>query len=197
MTTQTEPRRPSLLMKGLAVVGLALFGAGTGYLTVELGRMEAASGGWADSLALAMAFGLLTIAALSAVTLVARPAAVPKGCGILQVIVFALAGTMFLAPIYAPAFASPDFVFAAVVGLFVLQTVANLMLWRQADEMLRRVMSETGAMAFWALQAALFLYAAAERLGLVETITAWGMTGVLMAVYLVSSIVAAARRGIH
>lgn len=197
MITHAQSGRSSLLMKGLGIAGLAVVGAGAGYLTVELSRLEIASGGWADSLALAMAFGLLTIAIISAVTLVARPSALPKGCGVLQVTVFGLAGTMFLAPIYAPAALSPDLVFFAVVGLFVLQTVANLMLWRRADEMLRRVMSETSTMAFWALQSALFLYAAAERLGLVETITAWGMTGILMAVYLVASIVAAARRGLH
>jgi len=58
-------------------------------------------------------------------------------------------------------------------------------------------MAETSAMAFWALQTALFLYAAAERLGLVGTISGWGLTGILMAVYLIASIVASARRGIH
>ncbi len=80
-------------------------------------------------------------------------------------------------------------------GCGLLQTVANLMLWRAADEMLRRVMSETSAMAFWALQTALFVYAAAERLGLIDGLTAWGMTGILMGVYLAASIVASARRG--
>jgi len=70
------------------------------------------------------------------------------------------------------------------------------MLWRAADEMLRRIMAETSAIAFWALQMALFVYAAAERLGLVETITGWGLMGILMGVYFISSIVASARRGI-
>jgi hypothetical protein len=63
--------------------------------------------------------------------------------------------------------------------------------------MLRRVMSETSAMAFWALQLCLFVYAAAERLGLVGTISGWGLTGILMGVYLIASIVASARRGLH
>lgn len=130
-------------------------------------------------------------------TLVTRPSAIPRGCGLLQIVVFALAGAMFLAPMYAPAIVSPDLVFAGIVVLFLVQTAANVLLWRRADEMLRRIMGETSTIAFWALQTALFLYAAAERLGLVDTITAWGMTGILMAVYLVSSIVAAARRGIH
>jgi hypothetical protein len=47
------------------------------------------------------------------------------------------------------------------------------------------------------LQTALFLYAGAERLGLVETVSGWGLIGILMAVYLLAAIVASARRGIH
>ena len=196
MTAQSV-RPTSMAMKVLMYAGLAIFGAGFGYLTIELSHLEQSTGSWADSLALSVALALLMVAILSAVTMVLRPSAIPRGCGLLQVAVFALAGLMFLAPMYAPAFAGPDIVFGAIVAVFALQTVANVLLWRRADEMMRRVMSETSAIAFWALQTALFLYAAAERLGLVETITAWGMTGILMSVYLVSSIIAAARRGIH
>ena len=74
--------------------------------------------------------------------------------------------------------------------------MANILLWRRADEMLLRVMVETGSLAFWTLQLALFVYAASERLGLVDGITAWGMIGILMAVYMVASAVAGARRGL-
>jgi hypothetical protein len=197
VTTHSDQHGQSPLMKTLTFFGLAAVGGVAGYVSVQLSHMEAMSGGWADRLALAMAFALLTVAILSAVTLVVRPSSIPKGCGILQVVVFALAGLMFLAPIYASDFVRADLVFTAIVAVFALQTVANVLLWRRADEMMRRVMAETSMMAFWALQSALFLYAAAERLGLVESITAWGMIGILMAVYLVSSIVAAARRGLH
>lgn len=177
--------------------GLALGGIGalTGFGLAN--ALEAnTEAPWADSLALAMAVALLSIAVLSAITLVLRPSTVPKGCGVLQIIVFLLAGLMLLAPMYAPTFATPDVVFGGIVVLLAIQSVANVMLWRAADEMLRQVMAETSAMAFWALQTALFIYAAAERLGLVETISGWGLTGILMAVYLIASIVAAARRGI-
>ncbi|TPW01259.1 MAG: hypothetical protein FD125_2673 [bacterium] len=88
-------------------------------------------------------------------------------------------------------------VFGGVLLLVVVQSAANLMLWRTADEMLRRVMLETSALAFWSLQLGLFIYAAAERLGLVGTITAWGLMGILMGVYFIASAVAAARRGLH
>ena len=84
-----------------------------------------------------------------------------------------------------------------LVLLSLVQSVANLMLWRRADEMLRRVMVETSALAFWASQMALFLYAAAERLGLTGGVSAWGMMAVLMTIYLLASAVASMRRGLH
>jgi hypothetical protein len=196
MTSRSEPATQSLAVKLLGGLALAAVGALTGFGLVNIIDVEKGAP-WADSLALAMAVALLSIAVLSAVTLFLRPSAIPKGCGILQVFVFLLAGLMFLAPIYGPAWFGPDLVFGGIVITLVIQSIANLMLWRAADEMLRQVMAETSAIAFWALQTALFLYAAAERLGLVSTISGWGLTGILMAVYLVASIVASARRGIH
>lgn len=195
MMSRFELTTQPFIVKIIGGLALAAVGALTGY-----GLANALEGNrdapWADSLALAMAVALLTIAGLSAITMAMRPSTIPRGCGVLQIIVFLLAGLMLLAPMYAPALASPDTVFGGIVVLLIIQTVANVMLWRAADEMLRQVMAETSAMAFWALQGSLFLYAAAERLGLVDTISGWGLTGILMAVYLVASIAAAARRGI-
>jgi len=122
-----------------------------------------------------MAIAQIYVGLMSTVVLFTRPSTIPKGCGVLQIAVFLLAGVMFLLPMYAPASVAPDMVFGGIVLLLAIQTVANVMLWRRADEMLRQVMADTSAIAFWALQTALFLYAAAERLGLVDSISAWAM----------------------
>ena len=196
MMSRSEPTNQPLAVKILGIVALGGIGALTGFGFASIMEVEQGAS-WADVLALAMAVALLAIAILSAVTLVLRPSTVPKRCGILQITVFLLAGVMLLAPIYGPTWFNADGVFLGIVVLLIIQSIANVMLWRAADEMLRQVMAETSAMAFWALQTALFLYAAAERLGLVDTISGWGLTGILMAVYLLASIVAAARRGIH
>tara|TARA_R110002167_G_scaffold67405_6_gene190543 strand:- start:2207 stop:2794 length:588 start_codon:yes stop_codon:yes gene_type:complete len=195
MTTLTETPKQPLALKILGIVTLAGLGALTGYGVAHIALMRDQS--WADSLATSIAVALLAIAAMSAVTLVRRPSTVPRGCGILQITVFVLAAVMLLLPMFGPAWASADVIFGGIAILLAVQSLANLMLWRAADEMLRRIMAETSVMAFWVLQTALFLYAAAERLGLVESITAWGLTGILMAVYLLASIVASARRGLH
>ncbi len=194
MFTRSE-NPPPLALKILGIVLLAGFGAATGAAVATLAESQAMP--WSDEVALVMAVGLLAMALASGVVMATRPASVPKGCGVLQIAVLLLASAMFLLPIYGQRFATADIVFGTVIVLLIAQTVANVMLWNKADEMLRRIMAETGAIAFIACEGALFVYAAAERLGLVGPVSSWGLIGIAMGVYLCASCLAAARRGIH
>lgn len=195
MNASLEAPRPSLLRKAALFVVLAGLGGAFGYgVSTLMGDVQTA---WQDELAVLMAVMTISTGLISAFVVATRPSTMPRGCGVLQVIVMLLAGTLLLLPMFGTAVATPEGIFGAVVVLLALQSGANLMLWRAADEMLRRVMLETSAMAFWALQLCLFIYAAAERLGLVATITGWGLMGILMGIYFIASIVAAARRGLH
>ena len=195
MNASLEAPRPSLLRKAALFVLLAALGGafGFGFATLTDGVLTS----WEDELAVVMSAAMIGVGVVTAFVVATRPSDVPRGCGILQVVVMLLAGGMFLLPMFGTAWATPDLVFGAVVLLLAAQSAANLMLWRAADEMLRRVMLETSALAFWAVQLSLFVYAAAERLGLVGTITGWGLMGMLMGIYFIASIVAAARRGLH
>jgi len=195
MNASLDAPRPSFLRKAGAVVLLAGLGGAFGYGAATLTDGTLAS--WEDELAVVMAAAMIGIGLITAFIVARRPADVPRGCGILQVVVMLLAAAMFLLPVFGAAWASPEVVFGAVLLLVAAQSAANLMLWRTADEMLRRVMLETSALAFWSLQLGLFIYAAAERLGLVGTVTAWGLMGILMGVYFIASAIAAARRGLH
>lgn len=173
----------------LAVLGGAF---GYGFATLTDGVLTR----WEDELAVVMAAATIGIGVITAFVVATRPSQIPRGCGVLQVVVMLLAGTLFLLPVFGSAWTTPEVVFGAVLLLLAVQSGANLLLWRKADEMLRRVMLETSALAFWAVQLSLFIYAAAERLGLIGTISGWGLMGVLMGVYFVASIVAGARRGL-
>jgi len=195
MNASLETPRTSLLRKAALFVFLAMLGGFVGYgVSILMGDVQTV---WQDELAVLMSVVTIATGLIGAFVVATRPSTVPKGCGILQVVVMLLAGTMLLLPMFGTAVATPEVIFGAVVILLVLQSTANLMLWRTADEMLRRVMLETSAMAFWALQLCLFVYAAAERLGLVDTVSGWGLMGILMGVYFIASIIAAARRGLH
>ncbi len=195
MNASLDAPRPSFLRKAGMVVLLAGLGGAFGYGAATL--TDGALASWEDELAVVMAAAMIGVAAITAFIVARRPADVPRGCGVLQVVVMLLAAAMFLLPVFGAAWTSPEVVFGGVLLLVAVQSAANLMLWRTADEMLRRVMLETSALAFWSLQLGLFIYAAAERLGLVGTITAWGLMGILMGVYFIASAVAAARRGLH
>jgi hypothetical protein len=177
------------------LVFLALVGAGVGYLIG--GQLALDDLRWDDALALVIAGLLLATGVMMGVMVALRSPKLPSGCGVLQAVVMTIAGVLMLAPMWGPAVVEPDLVFVGLVVLSVIQSVANLLLWRRADEMLRRVMVETSALAFWASQMALFLYAAAERLGLTGGVSAWGMMAVLMTIYLLASTVASMRRGLH
>lgn len=194
MNAVIEDPRPPLARKALVFVVLAALGGLFGFAIATL--TDGVLTRWEDEIALVMAVTLGAVGVIGAVMTLLRPSRAPKGCGILQTVVMLLAAALFLLPMFGARLASPEVVFGGVVALVVVQSIANLMLWRAADEMLRRVMAETSALAFWVIQLSLFLYASAERLGLIQTISAWGMMGILMGVYFVASMIAAARRGI-
>lgn len=190
----TESPRPPAWRKVAGLAVLALLGALVGGTFAQLtdGRFD----GWEDEANALLGLVLVCLAVVSAVVVARRPASVPKDCGLLQVAVLGLAGAMLLIPVFAPETWPSGGVFGAVMGLLLVQSVANLLLWRRSDELVRRVTAESGALAFWVLQAALFVYAVAERVGLVETISGWGLLAVMMAVYLIASSIAAWRRGL-
>ncbi|WP_297506651.1 hypothetical protein [uncultured Caulobacter sp.] len=117
-------------------------------------------------------------------------------------VVLLLAGVMIVTPVAVrAAFDGPPVIIASIamtglIALFLLQSAVNLSVWMRSDELVRRAMVEIAALAFMILQAALFLWAAGQKLGLLPVLTLWDATPVMMAVYLLISFVVAWRRGL-
>jgi hypothetical protein len=108
-----------------------------------------------------------------------------------------LSGVILLLPvIFELAGLTPVIALTIVVLLLALHTVLNLKVYREIDELWRRAVMEAGTITFFVGQVALFLWAAAERLGVVPPITAWDVYAVLMALYLCISVIVSARRGL-
>lgn len=191
--TTRDPPPPSRTRKLLVAGGLAALGGICGYALADAAEGLALS--WQDTLAAGIALALAVGALAGAVAVLLRKSPVRSACAWWQVAGMGLAALMLTLPLARPASWPPEFTLAVVALLFLAQAGVNLALWRAGDELLRRVILETGAVCFWSLQAGLFLYAAAERLGLVPSVTAWGLIGVLMGVYLVASCIVAGRRG--
>jgi uncharacterized membrane protein YidH (DUF202 family) len=121
---------------------------------------------------------------------------------LLQAAVLLLAGAMLAAPVVylvivntTRADAGPTIMVAVLAG-FALQTALNLAVWRRSDELMRRVISESAALCFWALQGVFFLWACGERLGVLPAISSWDAVTVMMGGYLIASTIVFYRRGL-
>lgn len=203
----------------LFVAGL-VFGGGLGWMVGRLaksGLIDPDRFGWSDVLAALISASLLVMGVIIAIISLNRRAAArvmaleegrpatPAQTSFYrqQAVVVFLSGLMMAAPLALIAVYDPVpgpmawITMIAIVAVFLLQTAYNLTLWRRADEMLRQVISETGAVCFWILQGALFLWACAEKLALAPALSTWDLMSVMMAFYLVVSGVIATRRGLN
>lgn len=215
--TSSSPRlNRARLAQGAA--GLVV-GGGLGYLVgrvVKHGHIDVSGLTWSDTVAVLIAVMLFAAGAVLVLATFskrlaarvmdpasdrpARPAQITFYRQ--QALVLALSGMMMAAPVVARVLSQPlstdlaGAVMAAIVGLFLLQTLLNLSVWTRADEMIRQMVAEAGAVCFWVLQGALFLWAAAEKLELVPALSAWDLMTILMGFYLVISSVISVRRGL-
>jgi hypothetical protein len=217
MTSSALKRGPTPVRLALAAAGMAV-GGGLGWLIgrlVKHGQLDLSGAGWSDLAAgtiaaMLLATGLLVGLASFNARLAGRmmdptsdrPARPAQASFYRQQgVVMALAGIMLAAPVLARLFWAPlpdqlaQAVMAGIIALFLLQTLLNVTVWMRADEMMRRMIAESGSVCFWVLQAALFLWAAAEKLELAPALSAWDLMTILMGAYLVVSSLMSIRRG--
>jgi hypothetical protein len=211
------PTRTRRVLIGV-IVGLTLgyaFGWAIAHFE-DAGLLSVSKLGWSDSLALVLAammflVGLTTFAMSASRRALGwqinpdeqRPATGAQASFYAQSgAVLALAGIMFATPVLVPAQLAPvppviaSAAMIALLALFLLQTALNLSIWMRADELMRRSLGEVAAVSFFILQGALFLWAAAEKLGLVAPLTLWDAVSVMMAVYLLVNGLISWRRGL-
>jgi hypothetical protein len=116
--------------------------------------------------------------------------------------VMTLAGLLAAIPPLASALLAPLTpstawgVLAALVALTLIQVVLNVRLWREADELTRRVTFEGACIAFFIVEGLLFLWAAAEVLGVAPAVSAWAVWTLMFAAYLFVTGWVGYRRGI-
>lgn len=210
--TRADVTRGVLLGLGLVAGGVVGFFIAQGE---DSGLFDLASLSKGEMVSLVIAIALilngLVVTAISFNGALAKRALDPAGDGRLvpgqigfyrqQAAVQVLAGLLLAAPVIT-VFFQPEppevlslAVMIAVVALFLVQTALNLTVWSKADEMMRRMIAESGTICFWVLQGALFLWAAAEKLGLAPALSTWDLLTALMAFYLIVSSVLSVRRG--
>jgi hypothetical protein len=114
-----------------------------------------------------------------------------------QAITLALAGLMLMLPVLASQQSVTNvrlLVMLVIFGLFTAQVLVNIRLWQMSDEFVRGMMLTIGAITFAIGQGCLFLYAAAERLGLVRTVSGWNTIVALLTLYFVVNSVVSIRQ---
>lgn len=195
--------KKSLIRFVVGMVAGGAFGGGLVTLLLKL-HIPLKHMAWADSLALWMGITLLGLGlCLLAISLSRKSVAEGlEGSGAempatdeeigsfrLQCSTLVLAGLLLLIPLIVARASTaqkpaPGLVFGGIVALFLLQTAANLQFWRTSDEYLRAQFLLVSATTFAIGQGALYLWAAAERLGLVSPISSWEIIVLTMTVYL-------------
>lgn len=114
-----------------------------------------------------------------------------------QAIICLLSALALVLPFVLPAGGvAPLVALILIAAIMAFHSVLNLRLYRDSDEMLRAVTTEAAMKTFWIGQGGLFLWAAAERVGVAPDVTAWGVYVALMGLYLVIGAVVTAKRGL-
>lgn len=223
MTVVSKVARMWSTPKARVAAALALGGGVVGYGSgLLIGRLEKAGAlsvealGWSDLLSGLIALMLIATGAMVLIASASRKTALrvldpdsgrdatPAQASYFrqQGLVSLLAGLMLAAPVLAIALFDPlpfelaSAVMTGIVALFLVQTAGNLTLWARGDELVRRVISETGAASFWILQAAMFLWAAGEKLSLLPALSLWDAVSLMMASYLLIAMIVGGRRGL-
>lgn len=213
MTSDVEPKQRWWRIAAMAVAG-GLVGFFAAQAAIDVTRDAALS--WADYLALLLAVTLtgqglfvflLSLSRRAAGSAFGGPGAKQASDAQLSFYreqggVLLLAGAMLAAPVMLVLFGGEpparDLAIATMAGIvvaFAAQTALNIIVWRRADEFMRRLLVETSSVCFWVLQAALFLWAAGERLALLPALHAWSAVTIMMSVYLIASAFITVRNG--
>ena len=199
------PRPKSRLLGWRTILTLALFGASVGAAMGVLPiRSLQASEGLSLLIALScLAAGLTLLWVSLDQKLMVRVLKFEGGASRTETLnlrraagALTIGGLLMAAPVFVRVLDLPGrgLAWAAMLALFVWQSWLNLQVWRRGDELQRRIILEGGALSFWVLQGGLFLYAAAEHIGLIRPIGAWALMSVTMASYLCASAWVGVRR---
>jgi hypothetical protein len=213
MSSVRNPRSP-LKVLGLFLAGIAA-GAGAGFLVgKQLWRLHLSlkTLTWFDLVALGLGvafFGVALAIVFNSANrqrlarlLEGEEATLPATADEVttvraQAITLGLAGLMLMLPVLASQQTAVNvrlFVMLVIFGLFTAQVLVNMCLWQLSDEFVRGMMLTIGAITFAIGQGCLFVYAAAERLGLVRAVSGWNTIVALLSLYFVVSSVVSIRQ---
>lgn len=133
---------------------------------------------WEDVLTTAVGAWMILCVPLSIVRWVAVPNARYGKSLTLPVAGMLAGGISLVLPVVGQGVLDPALMFGVVVALFAAMAVLQLVQHGQSDEMMRRFSADSTVISSILLTAAFALYAAGERLGVIGTVSPWGLVGI-------------------
>ncbi len=186
------PKRnvPLLILTWIVSIG---GGVGGAYLLLPLIKAHAP---WEDVVSVFLGAWLIAIVPIGELRRAALPGIGFDGLRIAGAVSSILTGLILMSPVIVPPSVDRTWLYAAAAVITLISIVISLQMNKKIDELLRAISRETSVIALIACQAGLFLYAFANRLGLVHEVTPWGLYLIGMAVYYASAFVVIFRRGL-
>lgn len=168
-----------LLRIGLwLVTAAASVAAATGAIMILFADKPVKMPAWEDILTTAVGVWMLACVPISLMRWAAVPEARFERMLVGPLASMGVGGVSLIVPVLSEGRIDPAFAFGLVLILFVAQVVVALVMNRNADEMMRRYNSDSNALSSALLLGAFSIYAAGERLGLIGTISPWGLVGI-------------------
>lgn len=167
-----------LLRAGLWLVTVAMaVAAAYGTIAIVFAGKSARSLAWEDILTTFVGVWLLACVPISLMRWVAVPEARYDRMLVSPLLSMTVGGLAFVLPVLSEGRIDPAFAFGLVLILLAAQVMLGITINRNTDEMMRRYNADSTVFSSWLLLGAFSIYAAGERLGLIGTISPWGLAG--------------------
>jgi hypothetical protein len=190
MIERRETRLPSVRI--MIQVGANAFVLVAGVLLLP--RMRTGD----DALAMLAALIFFQMSLIMMLVHILRPQDAPQHLRpVSQVLGYLMSGLALVIPMIAPGRLAPNALFALFLVVVAGSLVATWRVWGAADELMRRMLKDSCALAFAVASGALCVYAAGERLGVLSGITFWGYFVFCSLVNVASSFYTIWRHGQH
>lgn len=133
---------------------------------------------WDDALTTFVGVCFLIFIPASLLRWVTVPEARIEGTLAMSLVSMAVTGVSLTLPVLSQGRIDSSIAFVVVLILFAAQAVISLIMYRRADEMIRRYNADSTVISAALLIGAFSIYAAGERLGVIGTISPWGLVGI-------------------
>jgi hypothetical protein len=147
-------------------------------LSAVFDRNEVRMMAWEDILTTVVGVCFLIFIPATLVRWATVPEARIEGMLGVSLVSMAVTGLSLILPVLSRGWVDSSIAFLIVVILFAAQAVISVIMHRRSDELMRRYNTDSTVIGAAVLLGGFSIYAAGERLGVIGTISPWGLVGI-------------------